>query len=144
MNAPPRFTLGWLLVGFATATAAPVPKELRTGDLRRIAGAWTLTKAHYGEADFDSAIGTKWTLSADGQALRDRPNDTVGKATFKIDPGAGVKTFDWMTEEGNTFRGVYELEGDTFKVILKIEGGDRPRVCKPTDGAYCFEFRRGK
>ena len=144
MNGRVRFALGWLLVGILPAVAAPVPKELRAGDLQRITGAWTLTKAHYGEADFDSAVGTKWTLGSDGHALRDRPNDTVGKATFKIDPGAGVKTFDWMTEEGNTFRGVYELEGDTFKVILKIEGGDRPRVCKPTEGAYCFEFRRAK
>ena len=144
MNSLTPFALVWLIFCSAATSAAPVPKELRGGDLQRIAGVWTLTKAHYGEADFDSAVGTKWTLGADGRALRDRPNDTVGKATFKIDPGAGVKTFDWMTEEGNTFRGVYELDGDRFKVILKIEGGDRPRICKPTEGAYCFEFRRVK
>ena len=139
-----RFAFGLLLLSTLPAFGAPVPKELRAGDAQRIAGVWTLTTAKYGQEDYESAHGTKWTLGADGKAIRDRPNEGIGKATFKLDPKAGVKTFDWITEEGNTFVGVYELDGDRFKVILVVNTRERPTVCRPTEGGYCFEFQRGK
>ena len=85
-----RGALGLLLFASLPASAAPVPKELRAGDTNRIAGVWKLTTAKYGLEDFESAVGTKWTLGADGAALRDRPNEGLGKATFKLDPRAGV------------------------------------------------------
>ncbi len=139
-----RGALGLLLFASLPASAAPVPKELRAGDANRIAGVWKLTTAKYGLEDFESAVGTKWTLGSDGAALRDRPNEGIGKATFKLDPRAGVKAFEWNTEEGNIFHGVYELDGDRFKVLLTIKAGERPTVCRPTEGMYCFEFRRAK
>ena len=119
-----------------------MPKELRTGDERLIVGVWQLKVSKIGETDYESAIGTKWTLGADGSAIRDRPNDGIGKATFKIDPKATPKSYDWNTEEGTTFLGVYELEGDTLRVTLTT--GERPTVCKPSGNNYYFEFRRLK
>ena len=139
-----RFAVPLLLLVGLPAFAAPVPKELRGTDADRIAGVWKLTTAKYGLEDYESAHGTKWTLAANGTAIRDRPTEGIGKATFKIDPKAGAKTFEWNTEEGSIFYGVYELEGDRFKVILSVNSTDRPKVCKPTEGAYCFEFQRAK
>lgn len=139
-----RFAIGYILLSALPMIAAPVPKEVRAGDDQRIVGVWTLTKAKYGDADFESAIGTKWTLGADGKAVRDRPNEGVGTATFLIDPKAAVKTFDWITGEGNAFVGVYELDGDRFNVVLISKGRVRPTVCQPTEGGYFFEFKREK
>ncbi len=139
-----RIAVGFLMFGALPLAAAPVPKELRTSDAQRIAGVWKLVSAKFGEADYDAAAGTKWTLGADGKAVRDRPIEGIGKATFKLDPKASVKAFDWMTDEGNTFHGVYELDGDRFTVVLALSGHDRPKACKPTAGAYCFEFQRRK
>lgn len=137
-----RIACGLLLASALPLFAAPVPKELRAGDEARIVGVWHLKAAKYGDGDYDSAVGTKWTLGADGKALRDRPNEGLGKATFKLDPKAAAKGFDWVTDEGNTFLGVYELDGDSLRVTLN--SGARPTACKPADGAYHFEFRRAK
>ena len=137
-----RAACGFLLLLAVPLSAAPVPKELRAGDEMRIVGVWQLKVSKIGDADYATAIGTKWTLGADGKAIRDRPNDGIGKATFKIDPKATVKAFDWITEEGNTFLGVYELDGDTFRVALST--GARPTACKQNEGGYYFEFRRIK
>jgi uncharacterized protein (TIGR03067 family) len=137
-----RATCGFLLIPAAPLSAAPVPKELRAGDEMRIVGVWHLKVSKIGDGDYTNAIGTKWTLGADGKAIRDRPNEGIGKADFKIDPKSPVKSFDWITEEGNTFLGVYELDGDTFRVALST--GARPAACKPSDGGYYFEFRRIK
>jgi uncharacterized protein (TIGR03067 family) len=139
-----RSAIGYILLSALPLVAAPVPKEVRAGDDQRIVGVWTLTKAKYGEGDFDSAVGTKWTLGADGKAIRDRPNEGVGKAKFLIDPTVAVKTFEWITDEGNTFVGVYELDGDRFNVVLVVKGRDRPTACQPTEGGYYFEFKREK
>ncbi len=139
-----RFAILLLLLPCPPAFAAPVPKELRGTDAERIAGVWKLTTAKYGLEDYESAHGLKWTLGADGRAIRDRPVEGIGKATFKLDPKAGVKTFEWITDEGNTFHGVYELDGDRFKVVLVLKGAVRPAGVRPTEGAYCFEFLRAK
>ena len=139
-----RFAIGFILLTAPPLIAAPVPKEIRAGDDQRIVGVWTLTTAKYGDTDFESAVGTKWTLGADGKAIRDRPNEGVGKATFQIDSKALVKTFDWQTGEGNTFVGVYELDGDSFNVVLIAKGLVRPTVCQPTEGGFYFEFKREK
>ena len=139
-----RAAIGFIVFTAFPLMAAPVPKEVRAGDDQRIVGVWKLTKAKFGDADFDSAIGTKWTLGADGKAVRDRPNEGIGTATFQIDPKADLKTFEWMTDEGNHFQGVYELDGDLFKVVLVVKGRDRPKLCEPTEGGYCFEFKREK
>lgn len=139
-----RFATGFILLAAFPLIAAPVPKEIRAGDDQRIVGVWTLTNAKYGDADFDSAVGTKWTLGADGKAVRDRPNEGPGTATFLIDSKAAVKTFDWSTGEGNAFVGVYELDGDRFNVVLISKGRVRPTVCQPTEGGFYFEFKRDK
>ncbi len=137
-----RSACGILLLLALPLSAAPIPKELRAGDEMRLVGVWHLKSAKFGDGDYTTAVGTKWTLGGDGKALRDRPNEGLGKAEFKIDPKATVKAFDWITDEGNTFLGVYELDGDTFRVTLAT--GARPTACKPGEGAYHFEFRRAK
>ncbi len=118
-------------------SAAPVPRELRGGDDVRIVGVWRLEKARYGDGEYAGAVGTKWTLGAEGQAIRERPNEAPGTVVYKIDPKAAAKTFDW---DGGSFPGVYELDGDTLRVALG--GSVRPESCKPGEGVYFFEFRK--
>ena len=54
-----RAAIGFIVFTAFPLMAAPVPKEVRAGDDQRIVGVWKLTKAKFGDADFDSAIGTK-------------------------------------------------------------------------------------
>lgn len=140
-----RFALVFpLAVTFAEA--APIPKELRANDQSRIAGRWKLVSAKFGEAEYQNAVGTVWTLAADGSAIRDRPNEGIGKAKFAMDPSLDVKSFDWNTDEGNVFLGIYELDAEHFKVLLAAKGADskRPTKLEPASGAYLFEFQRVK
>jgi uncharacterized protein (TIGR03067 family) len=129
-------------VMLAVVCAAPVPKNLKANDLTAIVGKWELTKATYGGQPNESSNGTKWTLAADGTAVRDR-KEGVATAKYALDPTADPKTFDWHTEEGNEFLGAYSLTGDTFRVSLRLKGSKRPKSDADTDdGAYVYEFKR--
>ena len=125
------------------ALAAPVPRALKASDATVIVGEWELVKGTYSGQPFESADGTKWTLNADGTAVRDRPKQGRATAKYKLDPAADPKTFDWDTDEGNQFLGVYELDGDTFKVCLRADAA-RPTKLTDTQGSYVFEFKRTK
>ncbi len=125
----------------AVACAAPVPKTLKAADPTAIVGKWELTTATYGGQPYPSAHGTKWTLAADGTAVRDR-TEGVATAKYTLDPKADPKEFDWHTDEGNTFVGAYSLVGDTFRVSLRLKGNKRPASDTDTDGTYVFEFKR--
>ena len=134
-----------LLALLPLAVAAPVPKSLKASDQAVIVGEWELVKATYSGQPYESAHGTKWTLTAEGTAVRDRPNQGRGTAKFKLDPTADPKAFDWDTDEGNLFVGVYELDGDTFRVNLRSRSSDgRAAKMSDTDNAYVFEFTRVK
>lgn len=130
------------MVMLAVACAAPVPKNLKAADPTAIVGKWELTSATCGGQPYESANGTKWTLAADGTAVRDR-KEGVATAKYTLDPTADPKSFDWHTDEGNTFVGAYSLTGDTFRVSLRLQGSKRPTSDTDTaDGAYVFEFKR--
>lgn len=124
------------------AATAPVPKRLKTTDPTAIVGTWNLVSATYCGQPFESAHGTKWELSADGTAVRDRPNQGVGKAKYTLDPAVTPKQFNWDTEEGNLFLGAYELDRDTLKISLRLDSNGRPTSAADTTNAYVFEFHR--
>lgn len=126
----------------AVACAAPVPKNLKANDQAAIVGKWELTSATVSGQPYESAHGTKWTLAADGTAVRDR-REGVATAKYTLDPKGDPKAFDWHTDEGNTFVGAYSLTGDTFRVSLRLKGSKRPKSdTDADDGAYVFEFKR--
>lgn len=126
----------------AVVLAAPVPKNLKANDQAAIVGKWELTSATVSGQPYESAHGTKWTLAADGTAVRDR-KEGVATAKYTLDPKGDPKAFDWHTDEGNTFVGAYSLTGDTFRVSLRLKGSKRPKSDTDTaDGAYVFEFKR--
>lgn len=127
----------------ALTLVAPVPKGLKPSDPTALLGTWELTTATHSGQPYSSAHGTKWTFHDDGTAKRDRPDDGISTAKYKLDPKASPKEFDWDTVEGNSFVGIYELDGDTFRVILRYDvKAGRPTGMKDTDGAYLFVFKR--
>lgn len=132
------------LLAVAVGVAAPVPKNLKPTDATALPGTWEVTAATYGGDTYDSAVGTRWTLTGDGSAVRDRPTQGRSTAKYKIDATADPKTFDWDTAEGHQFLGVYELDGDRFTVCLRQDKGGRPGKLTDTTGAYVFEFKRVK
>jgi uncharacterized protein (TIGR03067 family) len=91
------------------ALSAPVPKAIKRAVNDSPVGQWEVIAATYGGNEYPSALGTKWTLKDDGNAIRDRPQEGISTATFTIDSQADPKTFDWQTAEGFTFHGVYEV-----------------------------------
>lgn len=129
-----------LLAVAAVAPAAPVPRELRQTDNSRLVGTWEMTAATFDNDNYPSGVGTKWTLDADGGAVRDRPNLGVSTAKYTLDPVN--KTFVWNTVEGYEFRGVYELTGTSFRVTMAQMEATIPTKVGPAPSAYCFEFKR--
>jgi uncharacterized protein (TIGR03067 family) len=132
-----------VLVFASLAVAAPVPKGLKPSDPTALLGTWELTAATYSGQPYPSAHGTKWTFRDDGTAKRDRPNDGISTAKYTLDPKTNPKAFDWNTEEGNSFLGIYELDGDTFRVCLQYDASKgRPTAMTDAGGTYQFEFKR--
>ena len=131
------------LLAASLAVAAPVPKGLKPSDSSVLLGTWELTSATYSGQPYPSAHGTKWTFHDDGTAKRDRPTDGISSAKYKIDPKTSPKEFNWDTVEGNSFLGIYELDGDTFRMCLQYDATKgRPAAMTETSGTYLFEFKR--
>jgi uncharacterized protein (TIGR03067 family) len=125
------------------AISAPVPKALQASDSTRILGKWELTTATYSGQPYASAHGTKWTFHEDETATRDRPNEGIAKANYKLNATSEPKEFDWNTAEGNNFVGIYELNSDSFRVCLRSASNDnRPTSMDDTEGCFVFVFKR--
>ena len=102
-----------LFLGLPVVSAAPVPKELRTSDLDRIAGAWVPTPDD----------GSIWRFGADGSATIIRPGAAPFGVKYALDPTGHPKTIRWMSTGGNRV-GIYEFEGDTLTLCLTPANGE--------------------
>ena len=132
-----------MLFAVSTAWAAPVPKELKKGDLGRLAGVWVRTGSSLNGGDRAPADGSSWKFDTRGNAAVlyqvAPPREGV---RFRLDPAASPKTFDWIAPWGSWY-GVYELDGDTFTVYLSGTGGEKGRNRElktgPSISMYSFE-----
>ena len=74
----------------------------------------------------------------------------VWKGTSTIDPMSQPKTIDFVPTEGanagQTYLGIYQIEGDARKVCFAPPGKDRPTefASKPGSGHILVAFEREK
>ena len=137
-------TLAISMVMAAAAVAAPVPKELKTTDLNRIAGTWALTGSCSGAGVVSPPDGSVWKFGADGKAtIIRKAGDEAAGIKFAIDATASPKAFDWICPWGEWY-GVYELTVDTFTIYIRGKSDTKGRntELKPGDGVEMYSFKR--
>ncbi len=133
------FLLSLLLC--TTATAAPVPKELKKQG--SIVGEWKLESVTVGGTA--SSVGpddTDWKI--DENFALTRSNSTKSRPwgnQLKID--TATKELDWPSGIV-TFLGRYEVSGDQLTICLGLKNLPRPTNCEPNAGNFVWVLRRAQ
>ena len=131
-----------VLVG--SALAAPVPKDFKPNDAKRIVGTWHVEEVHYdGIRAAEYQTNVFYTFDAEGgfaQSMTGEKN--VFRRTFTLDPKAAPKRMAMIPEGGEIAEPwVYELTGDTL-VMAYLKGGKVPDAVRPAKGLYVYTLSR--
>ena len=116
-----------------SATAAPVPKELRK--CREIVGVWklesaTLTGVANDASETDWAISENFVLTLSGR-----------RTQLKID--TATKEIDWSMGESILY-GRYEVSGDQLTISLSKKNLPRATSLEPNKQNYVWVLRRAE
>lgn len=122
-----------LLLGVAaglllTSASAAVPN-----DRDRLQGVWRLSAAEVNGQTValnNLKSGDKiliGTLTVEGESYTFRLGDVRLALTFALDPSKSPKAIDLTVadgpQKGQTFHGIYKLEGDTYTICRNVEPG---------------------
>jgi uncharacterized protein (TIGR03067 family) len=134
----------------AAAPAAP-------GDHDRLQGAWRLYAAEINGQPValeNLKSGDKvllGTLTVVGGSYTFRLGEARLALTFAMDPARSPKAIDLTVaegpEKGQTYHGIYKLEGDTYTVCRNVEPGkDRPTefAAPPDSGLMLVVWKRAQ
>ena len=124
----------------SSATAAPVPKELKKRD--RIVGLWKLQSATLrGLPSEVGANDTDWMIDENFGLTRSGNYEVAKLSTLptqlKID--TAPNEIDWPE---STFLGRYEIRGDRLTICLNEKGLPRPNTFVPNTQNFVWILRR--
>jgi uncharacterized protein (TIGR03067 family) len=85
---------------------------------------------HAGKKGTDPDTKGLQLIFTDDKVFFNKDNTRIQEAKYKANPSAKPRTID-VTHltgrfEGQTFRGIYELEGDTLRICWSESGQKRP------------------
>jgi uncharacterized protein (TIGR03067 family) len=119
---------------------------------KKYEGTWRVVALEVNGAKASEKNARKITVTnhADGTWAVEADGKEVWKGTSKIDPMSKPKAIDFVPTEGanagQTFLGIYEIEGDTRKLCYAPPGKDRPTAfaSKPGSGHILVALEREK
>lgn len=120
-------------------------------DLDKLQGTWSLVSAVRDGKDVPDDEVRRTRLIIKGDTFAFPEDSTVGtgpSGTFKIDPSQTPKAIDATPasgpHKGETWLGIYEIEGDLYKVGFAPSGKPRPTqfVSEPGNGHLHSVWRR--
>lgn len=132
-------TLGvWIVATLLAAEAASQDekKEAVKSDQDRLQGTWiVVSSVKDGKVD-EQRKGVRVTYR-DNTFTRIMPKANA-RGTFQLDPGPKAKTMNITyaegPEKGQTWDGIYSLEGDTLKLCYAAVGKPRPSEFTSKEG----------
>jgi uncharacterized protein (TIGR03067 family) len=133
-----------LMSAIATGAAAQEP------DQSALAGVWTATAAERDGAAAPDLVGHVLTFEADGFAIVGADGAALYAGTYTVDPTVTPPRIDFVQTsgeaEGQTWLGVYRLEGNALTIADNAPDSARPRppdLAAPAGSGYVvIEFRR--
>jgi uncharacterized protein (TIGR03067 family) len=135
------------------AAGSLIAVDASKDDLDKLQGTWTLVSAVRDGKDVPDDEVSRTTLVIEGDAFTFPEGATVGtgpSGTFKVDPSQTPKAIDATPaagpHKGETWLGIYAIEGDLYKVGFAPPGQARPTrfVSEPGSGRLHSVWRRGK
>jgi uncharacterized protein (TIGR03067 family) len=145
-----RVLLALVAAWLVAAERADSVKE----ELKRLQGTWTPVSGSYSGKKLSAAAVQQEArlVIQGGRFTLQRPKDEAWKGTVTVNPAKKPKTLDLKITEGEdkgeTFEGIYELQGDTLKVCYNtaLGLGDRPTSFDSglSKGLLLVVFKRGK
>lgn len=118
-------------------------------EVKRLAGTWLGTAAEESGEKVQRAGDLKVVFSNMELTFTDGKK-TVMKGTFTVDTTGKPKAIDLKIAsgqfEGQTVKGVYDLDGDVLKICFALPGLGRPKAVAttPGDGAVFLACQRQK
>jgi uncharacterized protein (TIGR03067 family) len=136
-------------------SAEPGEKDAAAKDLAKLQGKWKLV---------EEGLNGTVTKSADGHVIGFEKEFMIGydadggvatKDSIKLDPSKSPKAIDttcvfnvlYPNNKGNTFQGIYQLEGDELKFAFPIlPSRERPKEFTTKKGSpfVVFTYKRVK
>jgi uncharacterized protein (TIGR03067 family) len=143
-----RLVYSLLALGVLTGADAPPT------DQQAIDGSWRVVACELENRLLPEAVfkDLRYVLKKDGTwRLEGGPGfPKAAGGTFTLDPKAAPRAIDFTPADGpfkgQTFRGIYQLEGDELKACFAFPGKDRPKtyLTRPDSGLVLEFWRRGK
>jgi len=144
-----RMLMAFLVAG-AIAGRGSGADENRS-DRDRLQGRWlfvSITENGKINKAPDGAKGSdKPTLTVRGDRWKHAHEGTYAEATFTLDAMMALKTIDWQYGQGgDSYKGIYELNGDNLRICWNAEGEKRPTefVAKKGDNQVLWVLKRMK
>src|SRR5687767_16006711 len=115
----------------------------------KLDGTWVAASAERNGKPADELKGHRLTFAGDTFVI-ERDGKMLYKGTFKADPAKKPAQIDFRNREGEakgqTWRGIYRLEGDTLKTNDNAPDTKKPRPTQftttPDSGHVMLTFRR--
>jgi len=142
-----RALAGALFAGLLMA--ASVATDAVAQSPGKLDGSWTAVSAERNGKPADELKGHRLTFAGDTFVI-ERDGKTLYKGTFKTDPAKKPAQIDFRNTEGEakgqTWRGIYRLEGETLTTVDNAPDTKKPRptqfTTKPDSGHVMLTFRR--
>ncbi|HLW65923.1 MAG TPA: TIGR03067 domain-containing protein [Gemmataceae bacterium] len=131
--------IGLLLAGTALAD---------DNDPQKLQGNWSVVSAeHHGRKVVEDELSRPKVIFK-GNEMSYEENGKVRKGTFKVDDRTKPACINISpadgAEAGQTFPGIYEIDGDTLKLCVREKGQGRPTTFKGGEGLLFVVMKRGK
>ncbi len=142
-----RVLAGALLAGLLVAASGATGVMAQSAG--KLDGTWTAVSAERDGKPADELKGHRLTFAGDTFVI-EREGKTLYKGTFKTDNAAKPAQIDFRQTEGEakgqTWRGIYRLEGGALTTVDNAPDPKKPRPTRFTTGAdsghVMLTFRR--
>ena len=127
------------------ADGKPVPKNIPPNpppkdDKALLQGEWTIVSVEAPAQVKQNAERPYLTVKGDEWL---QPSSAKLQLTFKIDAAKTPKQLDLISQNGQTWQGIFKIDGDTFTLCRSHgPGGERPTAFEGGPGIMLMVFKR--
>lgn len=138
-----------VVVAFGLLGADDAKEEANKKEMKKFDGTWAFVAHEIDEKKTpDDELKKMKILIKDGKYTVTSDGEVVEEGSFKGDSAKKPKSVDVMPttggSKGQTYLGIYELEGDQLRYCMAPPGKERPAVFASASGVILAVLKRDK